>query len=237
MSNALNNTPKPADPSFNEAKQLYLETYGNAIVTNHYLKFALALLSLVGLGLIVMDLKTIRTFENFRPLVIRIDELGRAQAVDYKSLEYHPGDREAKYFLSEFCRLYYRRNRYTVHDDFTKALYFLDGKVANDVMEQSKKDDAIDAFLTNPSAPEVDIDVQKVALETMQTPPYKATVDFYRIEYAAADHAILKKTLYTANFVFLFKENVPNELIPINPLGLAVTYFREDQAFTNEALH
>ena len=230
-------TTKHADPSFNEAKQLYLETYGNAIVTNHYLKFALALLSLVGLGLIVMDLKTIRTFENFRPLVIRIDELGRAQAVDYKSLEYHPGDREAKYFLSEFCRLYYRRNRYTVHDDFTKALYFLDGKVANDVMEQSKKDDTINTFLTNPSAPEVDIEVQKVALQTMQTTPYKATVDFYRIEYAAADHAVLKKTLYTANFVFLFKENVPNELIPINPLGLAVTYFREDQAFTNEAPH
>lgn len=36
--------------------------------------------------------------------------------------------------------------------------------------------------------------------------------------------------LTTANFVFAFKTNVPNELIPINPLGLAITYFREDQA-------
>jgi hypothetical protein len=24
---------------------------------------------------------------------------------------------------------------------------------------------------------------------------------------------------------------VPNELIPINPLGMTITYFREDQAF------
>jgi hypothetical protein len=24
---------------------------------------------------------------------------------------------------------------------------------------------------------------------------------------------------------------VPNELIPINPLGLTITYFREDEAF------
>ena len=46
-----------------------------------------------------------------------------------------------------------------------------------------------------------------------------------------ADHSELKRTLYTANFVFLFKTNVPNELIPINPLGLAITYFREDEAF------
>ena len=180
------------------------------------------------------NLRTIRTFQNFRPLVIRIDELGRAQAVDYKSLEYHPGDREAKYFLAEFCRLYYRRNRYTIHDDFTKALYFLDGKVANDIMEEYRKDDTINAFLTNPSSPEVDIDVEKVALQPMQAPPYRASVDFYRVEYAPADHSILKKTLYTANFLFLFKDQVPNELIPANPLGITITYFREDQAFTNE---
>ena len=223
-----------SDKEFNEAKQLYLETYGNAIVTNNYLKIAVALLCLGLLGLVVLNLRTIRTFQNFRPLVIRIDQLGRAQAVDYKSLEYHPGDREAKYFLSEFCRLYYRRNRYTIHDDFTKAMYFLDGKLANDTMELHKKEDTVDKFLTNPSSPEVDIEIEKVSLDVMQSTPYRASVDFYQIEYAPADHSILKKTLYTANFLFLFKDQVPNELIPVNPLGMTITYFREDEAFTNE---
>lgn len=223
-----------SDREFNEAKQLYLETYGNAIVTNNYLKVAVALLCLVLLGLVVLDLRTIHTFQNFRPLVIRIDQLGRAQAVDYKSLEYHPGDREAKYFLSEFCRLYYRRNRYTIHDDFTKAMYFLDGKLANDTIERQKKEDTVEKFLTNPSSPEVDIEIEKVSLDAMQSTPYRASVDFYEIEYAPADHSILKKTLCTANFLFLFKDQVPNELIPVNPLGMTITYFREDQAFTNE---
>ena len=187
------------DTEFNEAKHLYLEKYGDAIVTNNYLKIFGALLCLAVLGLVVLNLRTIRTFQSFRPLVIRIDDLGRAQAVDYKSLEYRPGDREAKYFLSQFCSLYYRRNRYTIHDDFTKALYFLDGKVANDIMAQYKKDDTINTFLTNPSSPAVDIDVEKVALQPMQAPPYRASVDFYRVEYAPADHSVLKKTLYTAN--------------------------------------
>jgi hypothetical protein len=27
------------------------------------------------------------------------------------------------------------------------------------------------------------------------------------------------------------KDHVPNALIPVNPLGLTITYFREDQAF------
>jgi type IV secretory pathway TrbF-like protein len=219
------------DRSFHDAKRLYLEQYGDPMVTNTYLKIALALLSLVCLALALVDLRTIRTFENFRPLVIRIDDLGRAEAINYHNLEYQPQDAEAKYFLSEFCALYYRRNRYTIQDDFAKALHFLDGKLGDAILDAYRKDDIIRKFLTNSAAAEIDIDVKKVALEQMQNPPYRARVDFYMVYYSPADHSELKRDLYTANFVFAFKSRVPNELIPINPLGLTVTYFREDQAF------
>ena len=219
------------DDSFHDAKRLYLEQYGDPMVTNTYLKIALTLVSLLAVGLVFLDLKTISTFENFRPLVIRIDDLGRAEAINYHNLEYKPQDAEAKYFLNQFCALYYRRNRYTIQDDFSKALYFLDGKLANGILDAYRKDDIIKKFLTNTSAAEIDVEVKKVALEDLTSPPYKARVDFYMVYYSAADHAELKRDLYTANFVFVFKAKVPNELIPINPLGLAITYFREDEAF------
>jgi len=219
------------DRTFQDAKRLYLEQYGDPMVTNTYLKIALTLVSLVALGLLVLDLKTIRTFENFRPLVIRIDDLGRAEAINYHNLEYKPQDAEAKYFLSQFCALYYRRNRYTIQNDFSKALYFLDGKLADGILDAYRKDDIIKKFLMNTSAAEIDVEVKKVALEDMQTPPYKARVDFYMVYYSPADHSEIKRDLYTANFVFVFKSKVANELIPINPLGVAITYFREDQAF------
>ena len=219
------------DRTFQDAKRLYLEQYGDPMVTNTYLKIALTLVSVIAVGLLILDLKTIRTFENFRPLVIRIDDLGRAEAINYHNLEYKPQDAEAKYFLSHFCALYYRRNRYTIQDDFSKALYFLDGKLADGILDAYRKDDIIKKFLMNTSASEIDVDVKKVALEDMQTSPFKARVDFYLVYYSPADHSEIKRDLYTANFVFVFKTKVPNELIPINPLGLAITYFREDQAF------
>jgi type IV secretory pathway TrbF-like protein len=219
------------DRTFQDAKRLYLEQCGDPMVTNTYLKIALTLVSLIAVGLLVLDLKTIRTFENFRPLVIRIDDLGRAEAINYHNLEYEPQDAEAKYFLSQFCALYYRRNRYTIQNDFSKALYFLDGKLADGILDAYRKDDIIKKFLMNTSAAEIDVEVKKVALEDMQTPPYKARVDFYMVYYSPADHSEIKRDLYTANFVFVFKSKVPNELIPINPLGVAITYFREDQAF------
>jgi type IV secretory pathway TrbF-like protein len=219
------------DRTFQDAKRLYLEQYGDPMVTNTYLKIALTLVSLIAVGLLVLDWKTIKTFENFRPLVIRIDDLGRAEAINYHNLEYKPQDAEAKYFLSQFCALYYRRNRYTIQNDFSKALYFLDGKLADGILDAYRKDDIIKKFLMNTSAAEIDVEVKKVALEDMQTPPYKARVDFYMVYYSPADHSEIKRDLYTANFVFVFKSKVPNELIPINPLGVAITYFREDQAF------
>ena len=217
--------------SFHDAKRLYLEQYGDPLVTNTYLKIALALLALVCVALALVDLRTIRTFENFRPLVIRIDDLGRAEAINYHNLEYKPQDAEAKYFLSEFCGLYYRRNRYTIQDDFAKALHFLDGKLGDAIIDAYRKDDLIRKFLTDSAAAEIDIEVKKVALEQMQNPPFRARVDFYMVYYSPADHSELKRDLYTANFVFVYKSRVPNDLIPINPLGLTVTYFREDQAF------
>lgn len=219
------------DTTFEDAKRLYLESCGDPMVTNTYLKIALVLVCLVAVGLALVDLKTIRTFQNFRPLVIRIDDLGRAEAINYHNLEYKPQDAEAKYFLSQFCALYYRRNRYTIQDDFAKSLYFLDGKLADGILDAYRKDDIVKKFITNTAAPEIDVDVKKVALEEMQNPPYRGRVDFYMVYYSPADRSEIKRDLYTANFVFVFKSQVPNELIPINPLGMTITYFREDEAF------
>src|ERR1700678_1928958 len=129
------------ESSFHGAKRLYLEQYGDPIVTNQYLKIALVLLAFVAVALGLIDMRTIRTFQNFRPLVIRTDQLGRAEALSYANFEYKPQDAEAKYFLSQFCALYYRRNRYTIQDDFSKSLYFLDGKLADGIFDAYRKDD------------------------------------------------------------------------------------------------
>src|SRR5579863_1254932 len=142
-----------SDRSFEDAKRLYLEQYGDPMVTNTYLKIALVLVSLVAVGLGLIDLRTIRTFQNFRPLVIRIDDVGRAEAINYHHFEYKPQDAEAKYFLSQFSTLFYRRNRYTIQDDFSKALYFLDGRLANGILDEYHKTDVVRKFITNTSAP------------------------------------------------------------------------------------
>jgi hypothetical protein len=59
-------------------------------------------MSVVCLGLLILNLKTLQAFHNFKALVIRINDVGRAEAVSYDSLTYQPHDAEVRYFLIEF---------------------------------------------------------------------------------------------------------------------------------------
>jgi hypothetical protein len=63
----------------------------------------------------------------------------------------------------------------------------------------------------------------------MRSTLYKATVDLERYNYG--DGAELKREKYSAHFVFVVNDVVPIATIPVNPLGLMITDFREDQAF------
>src|SRR5207302_4362040 len=158
------------DPQFNAAKRLYAEQFGDAIVTSMYLKIALLAVSLIAAGLIYSNVKTARMVANFKPLVIRINDVGRAEAINYSNLAYKPQDAEIKYFLSEFCRLYYSRNRYTIRDNFSKALLFMDGQLSSGVQEAWKKDKLIENYLNNPQA-DVEVDVVKVSIEDLRSAP------------------------------------------------------------------
>jgi type IV secretory pathway TrbF-like protein len=221
--------PPPA-MDYNAAKRQFVELYGSLAVMNTYLKIAVLCLCGVCAGLTYLNVRTVQAARNLKPLVIRISDLGRAQAVNYDSLEYRPQEAEIRYFLIQFVQAYYGRMRATVKENFTRSLYFLDGRLADATMEANKKTKAIESFLAAP-AEEIDVQVKNVAIEDLRKAPYKATVDFEKIYYATADHAETRREKYVASFIFTIKEHVPNNLIPVNPLGLTITYFREDQAF------
>ena len=216
---------------FNEAKQLFFAQFGNALVTNTYLKIALAAVSLIAFGLLALNFKTHQTVRNFKPLVIRIDTIGRAQAVAYQDLTYKPQDVEMKYFLSQFCKLHYARNRATLKDNFSQSLFFIDGMLANTLIDGFRKSKVLDTYLSDPNLAEIDIDIKNVVLEEMQNPPYKAKVDMQKVYISRVDRSELKREFSTVSFVFNFKPKVENDLIPVNPLGLTITYFRDDRAF------
>ena len=231
----LNALPLPMN-DFAAAKRQYVERYGSIAVMNTYLKIALLALALVELAIAILDIATYRAFHHLQPLVIRINDLGRAEAVTYGSLDYHAQEAEIKYFLTQFVHDYYGRMRATAQQTYPRSLYFLDGRLADAVMEANKKSKAMETFLLS-GAEEIDIEVKNVAVEDLRQAPYKAAVEFEKVYYASSGHNELRRERYVAHCVFVVKQPVPNALVPVNPLGLTLTYFREDQALPIGDIH
>src|SRR5438128_3435968 len=103
----------PPEKDYAAARRQFVEHYGSTAVTNTYLKIALIAQSFVCLGLIVLVVRDQQLLRNFKPVIVRIDEVGRAEAVKYPELEYQPQEREIKYFLTDFVQRHYSRMRAT----------------------------------------------------------------------------------------------------------------------------
>src|SRR5947209_14806434 len=141
--------PPMAVPPLQDAQRQYVELFGSALVMNTYLKIALLCVSLVAIGLLVLNFRTQAKYEHVQPLVIRIDDIGRAQAVQYDTLTYQPQGQapELKYFLTQFVTKHFARMRATVKERFTESLYFLDAALADATIAQNQRAQTIENFL------------------------------------------------------------------------------------------
>src|SRR5574338_585366 len=110
--------PPYEPPPIENARSQYVELFGSALVLNTYLKIALLCVSLVAVGLLVLNFLTVSKYEHLKPLVIRIDDVGRAQAVQYDTLTYRPQGQapELKYFLAQFVAMHFARMRATIQE-------------------------------------------------------------------------------------------------------------------------
>ena len=219
-------------PTLEDAKRQYVELYGSALVLNTYLKTALLCISLVAVGLVLLNLRTQRRVESYKPLVIRIDDVGRAQAVTYDALAYKPVGQapELKYFLIQFVTKHYGRIRATLKQQYAESLYFLDRSLAEATVAGDQQDQTLERFLAG-TGDEIDIQVRNVTLESLTAPPYTASVDFDRVYYGPGSRQERLRETAVARITFALRDQIPNAVIPVNPLGLSITHVRVDQAF------
>jgi type IV secretory pathway TrbF-like protein len=213
------------------AKRQFVELYGSALVMNTYLKIALLLVSLIALGLLALNFHTASRYAQVKPLVVRIDDVGRAEAVQYDAATYQPRSPELRYFLTQFTVKHFSRIRATLQREYPDSLLFLAPALADATMAEAERSRALETFLTTGTEDEVDVVVQNVSLSELINAPYKAAVTFQKVFYAPGTRSERARQTFVAQVDFLLRDHVPNEFVRVNPLGLQVTYFRVDQAF------
>ena len=225
------NTEATTSPEMTRAAQRYLEQYGDPMVMNTYLKVAVIALSAVAVALTGVVFKSHQALASAKPLIIRIDNVGRAEAIDYRDFQYRPQEAENKYYLGRWAELYFSRNRFTLVRDQTASLYFMNSDVQRDVIEQERKAQTIPTYLKDSGLPYVTIVVKNVILDDLKMSPYSARIEFERIYTNAQDMHELKREQLTASVTYVFRDSVHNQQLAVNPLGLTIIRFRVDQAF------
>ncbi len=218
-------------PEITRAAERYLEQYGDPLVMNTYLKVTILCLVLVCLALAALVFKSQKALASMHPFIVRINDVGRAEAIDYRNFQYRPQEAENKYYLTRWAELYFSRNRFTIERDQTDALYFLNGDVQRAVIAEEQKNKIIQTYREDSSLPYVDVEVKNVVLDDLRQSPYSAQIEFEKVYTNPADHSELKRERWTASVTYVFRENVQNDELAVNPLGLTIVRFRADQAF------
>ena len=225
-------TTTKASPEITRAAERYLEQYGDPLVMNTYLKVTILVLGVVCLTLAGLIYESQRALANMHPMIVRINDVGRAEAIDYRNFEYRPQEVEDKYYLTRWTELYFGRNRFTLKRDQTNSLYFLNADVQRAVIEMERKDKMIQTYEQDSTLPYVDVEVKNVALDDLRQSPYSARIEFEKVYTNPSDHTELKRERWIASITYVFRENVRNNQLAVNPLGLTIVRFRADQAFS-----
>ncbi len=212
-----------------QIKQAFPEIWAELLATNRYLKIALGALSLVCIGLLVLCWRTFDRFEHLSPLVVRIDEVGRAEAVDYEAAAYRPDvtKPEVKYFLRRFLVMHWERRRGAALASWKNSLLFLDGPLARRLLEEQEASGEIVRFLGGEGA-EIEVAIDAVQVQPSREEPFRARLDFTETLRDLTGRRISRRR-WTSEFEFSFLPDPPRDLLAVNPLGLAITYFRCDR--------
>src|SRR5499425_3134811 len=161
----------PPQDELTASGRQYVEQIGAAMVANSYLKVSVFCLAVVAIVLLFVNVGMYQTFHHLKPLVIRINEVGRAEAVSYDSFAYQPHEAEVRYFLMDFVERHYSRQRATVRENYVRSLYYLDRRLAEGIIEENKRNKTIEAFLRDRSE-EIEVSVSNVAIEDLRSQPY-----------------------------------------------------------------
>ena len=205
----------------------YAEIWGEAVHSNRHLRVLSIGLGALCLLLIIVVFRIV-TIDPPKPIVVRVDEVGRAEAVAYEAMEAQadPLDPTTKYFLNRFIHDFYSRRRATVQQNWSRSLRFLSTELAN----ASFRAESQNVALLAAGGVRDELQVENVILRIQANPqePHGATADFDLVRLVAQNE--VSRERWSLSLQFLFLEQIPTDLIVYNPMGIVITYLQGDRA-------
>ena len=210
-----------------DSGKTYADIWGEAVHSNRHLR--VLSMGLAGLCvLLVVIIVRLSSVDLPRPIVVRVDEVGRAEALAYETVEAQadPLDPTTKYFLHRFIDDYYSRRAATVEIAWPRALRFLTTGLANEAFRV--EGDNVAMLAAGAARDELQVERVILRIQANQEAPHGATADFDLVRLVGG--AEVGRDRWTLALQFTFLEAVDPELMIVNPMGIIITYLRGDRA-------
>ena len=152
------------DAAWTAKDALLTDTIANEVYASHYSerrlsRFVIGALSMTLLGSFAAIVSL--AHKPIQNRYIRIDEMGRAQAIQYSDLNYSPREGEVRTYLTDWANYRYTLSRDTVAKKYPLNYYFLSQQLASQMMTQDNSDHLV-SQVTAGQVEQSDVDVRNV---------------------------------------------------------------------------
>ncbi len=192
----------------------------------HYRSVSLGLFIIV--CIVTLALYSSATRPEPLPIVVRVDEVGRAQVVDYDAgrATTDPDDPVVPYFLTQFVYDHYSRRRAVGTQEWQRSLFFLRQDVARQAVSRDSQD--FIRFVNDDNVPERLVESVQLRLIPQPEPPYVAELLFDLVDQVYGAEVARASMIVSLRFVFA--EEISSDTVIVNPMGIVVIYL--DQQVT-----
>jgi type IV secretion system protein VirB5 len=218
---------------------------GNEVYASHYAerkayRLIIGCGTVLLLGSMAFNLSLAR-----RPIAnryIRIDEMGRAQAIQYSDLSYSPREGEVRTYLTDWANYRYTISRETIAKKYPLNYYFLSGNLSSQLMTDDNTNHLVSQVIGG-QIEQSDDEVKNVTITTMSQETVQGSNMARGTALIALDkiysslnsheprteHWLVSVTYYLNARQVSDQAKVFPQFETINPLGLTITEFHENR--------
>jgi len=239
------------DAAYTPQQAMLTDQIGNEIYAAHYAERKLSRLVIGALSIVLLGSFATIVSLSKKPMVnryVRIDEMGRAQAIQYTDLQYSPREGEVRTYLTDWANYRFTLNKETVAKKYPLNYYFLSQPLASQFMAVDNNEHKISQIMSGQTE-QSEVDVRNVTITAMSEETVQgvtlargtALVNLDKLyssrtsQAPRTEHWMLAVTYYINPLQVNQQSRVFPQFETINPLGLTITEFHESRiGFDNQ---
>ena len=233
------------DAAWTPKEALLTDEIANEVYASHYAerkmsRFVIVTMSVLLLGSIgaMVSLAHKPTQNRY----IRIDEMGRAQAIQYTDLNYSPREGEVRTYLTDWANYRFTINRDTITKKYPLNYFFFSQQLSTQLMSDDNRNHFVSQVMAG-QIEQSDVEVRNVTITSMSEEQIQGVrmsrgtalvnIDkLYSVRNShepRTEHWMLSVTYYLNPKQVSDQSRVFPQFETINPLGMTITEFHENR--------